>query len=62
MALVVASISGEVEQMHWLLLLALAASHEAYTDAHTKAVKEDIPLVALLGADWCEPCLKMKKK
>jgi len=46
---------------HWLIVLALTTSCVDYQDAYAQAVSQNVPLVVLLGADWCVPCQKMKK-
>lgn len=39
----------------------LGASKQDYSTAYEKAVKDNQPLVVLVGADWCPSCVRMKQ-
>lgn len=38
----------------------LLAADPSYQDAYKEAVEKDMPLVVLVGADWCPHCRVMK--
>jgi len=48
--------------IHWLLALAMTASCEAYTQGLKRADDGGVPLVVLIGADWCHACKVMDKR
>jgi thioredoxin-like negative regulator of GroEL len=45
---------------HWLLALALATAHGGYATAYRRAEEGGMPLVILIGADWCGACNAMQ--
>ncbi len=49
---------------HLFSMLAVAATVTLYDyqTAYNKAIKNDQPLVVLVGADWCSGCIKMKEQ
>ena len=49
------------DMTHWLIAIAVAAGCDAYEAAINKANNENIPMMVMLGAKWCEPCQRMKK-
>jgi len=48
--------------MYALILLLFAAAPNPYTEAYQKALKEDEPLLVMLGATWCGPCHHVRDK
>jgi len=45
---------------HWLLVLALTAAHNGYAAAYRRAEAGGVPMVILIGADWCGACTATK--
>lgn len=42
------------------LLLAMTAILPTYEEALAKATKQNLPLVVIVGAKWCDPCQTLK--